>query len=160
MNSGRKGKALAKVRAHRWLYGLTMAVMVFTGFGQLPIFKRYYISSIPGLGWSADFYITHMIHYVGASLLLGLLAYAITSHLLKGKKVSRITPAGYVRMAFVAGLVLTGVFRVVKNLPDVAFPPGFTLAVDISHMGFMMAYGVAALLFWRLKAGWVSEKTG
>jgi hypothetical protein len=160
MNSARQGSTFAGSRARRWLYGPTIAVMAFTGFGQMPIFKRYYISSIPGMGWSADFYLTHMIHYLGASLLLGLLAYAISGYLFEGKRVFRITPAGYVRMAFLAGLVVTGVFRVLKNLPDVVFSPGFTLAVDISHLGFVMAYGVASLLYWRLKAGWVAERTG
>jgi hypothetical protein len=160
MNSARQDIAFAGARARRWLHGLTMAVMAFTGFGQMPIFKRYYISSIPGMGWSADFYLTHIIHYLGASLLLGLLAYAITGYLFGGKRVFRVTPAGYVRMAFLAGLVVTGVFRVLKNLPDVVFPPGFTMALDISHLGFMMAYGATALVFWHLKAGWVAERTG
>ncbi|MBW2050308.1 MAG: hypothetical protein JRJ09_17530, partial [Deltaproteobacteria bacterium] len=54
------------------LYILTFIVMAFTGFGQMPIFKRYYISDIPGMAWSADFYATHYIHYMGAILLLGL----------------------------------------------------------------------------------------
>ena len=46
-------------KALKWLYILTFTVMAFTGFGQMPIFKRYHVSDIPGMGWSADFYLTH-----------------------------------------------------------------------------------------------------
>ena len=142
----------------RWVYGITMAVMAFTGFGQLPIFKRYYISAIPGMAWSADFYVTLFIHYLGAVLLAALLAYAIADHALLRRRFSRITPAGYVRAAMLAGIVVTGIFRVLKNMPDLDFSPAFTKMIDISHLGFMMSYGVAALISWRMRARWVAEK--
>jgi hypothetical protein len=38
-------------RVLRWVYILTLFAMALTGFGQMPIFKRYYISDIPGMGW-------------------------------------------------------------------------------------------------------------
>lgn len=124
----------------------------------MPIFKRYGISAIPGMAWSADYYVTLFIHYLGAVLLAGLLAYAIADHALVRRKGTRITAAGYVRAAILAGVVATGIFRVLKNLPDVDFSPAFTQVVDISHLGFMMAYGAAALLFWRLRSRWLTEK--
>jgi len=147
-----------KYRLLRWAFGILIAVMAFTGFGQMPIYKRYYISAIPGMAWSADYHVTLFIHYLGAVLLICLLAYAITGHALLKGRAARITPAGYVRAAILAGLVVTGVFRVLKNLPDVDFSPAFTRVVDLSHLGFMMIYGAAALLFWRMRARWVAEK--
>ncbi|RJR50627.1 MAG: FeS-binding protein [Desulfobacteraceae bacterium] len=146
-----------KDRAMRWIFGITMAVMAFTGFGQLPIFKRYYISAIPGMAWSADFYVTLFIHYLGAVLLTGLLAYAVTEHALARRGFARLTASGYVRALILAGIVGSGIFRVLKDLPGVDFSPVFTRVIDISHLGLMVAYGAAALLFWRLKAGWVTE---
>ncbi|MBW2050417.1 MAG: FeS-binding protein, partial [Deltaproteobacteria bacterium] len=46
-------------------------------------------------------------------------------------------------------------FRVLKNLPHVVFSPNFTLFIDISHLGFMMFYLMAALLFLITKSGWI-----
>jgi len=137
------------------LYILTFIVMAFTGFGQMPIFKRYYISDIPGMAWSADFYATHYIHYMGAILLLGLLAYCIIDYFLSGRRQYRLTASGYVRILLLAGIVITGIFRVLKNLPHVVFSPNFTLFIDISHLGFMMFYLMAALLFLITKSGWI-----
>jgi len=37
-------------RPLRWIYLTTTFLLVLTGFGQMPIFKRYYIADIPGLG--------------------------------------------------------------------------------------------------------------
>jgi heme A synthase len=152
-------KAAAKELAvdRKWLkrfYVFLFAVMAFTGFGQMPIFKRYYISDIPGLGWSADFYATHYIHYLGAALLLGLLAYWIVDYLLTGRREFHLTTSAYVRIVLLGGIVVTGIFRVFKNLPDVVFSPGFTMFIDIAHLGFMMAYLLAALIFLVFKSGW------
>jgi len=138
----------------KWSYLGIFIVMAFTGFGQMPIFKRFYISDVPGLGWSADFYATHYIHYLGAILLFVLLAYVITDYLIKGRSEFRLTASAYVRIVLLGGIVVTGIFRVLKNLPDVLFSPGFTMFIDIAHLGFMMAYLMAALVFLIFKSGW------
>ena len=33
----------------RWLYGIAIGVALFSGMGQMPIYKRYYLADIPGL---------------------------------------------------------------------------------------------------------------
>ena len=144
--------------ALRWVYILTFIVMAFTGFGQMPIFKRYYVSDIPGMGWSADFYLTHYIHYLGAIFLIGLIAYVIVDYILSGRKDFSLTSSAFVRIALLGAIVITGIFRVFKNLPDVVFSPGFTLFIDISHLGFMMLYLLTALVFSIMKSGWVVRK--
>jgi heme A synthase len=144
----------------RRLYAFLLLVMAFTGFGQMPIFKRYYVSEIPGMGWAADFYLTHTLHYLGAIVLFALFAYVITDFLLKGKNHDRLTASAYVRLALLGGLVVTGIFRVFKNLPDVSFSPGFTLFIDLAHLGFVMLFGIAALLFMIFKLPWVEPRRG
>ena len=75
----------------RYLYMFTVFFLVLSGFGQMPIFKRYYIADIPGLGWLAKFYITHYIHYLGAILLLGVCAYYITDYFMFNFKKKKLT---------------------------------------------------------------------
>ncbi len=69
-------KAFSELTYFKPLYLLLLFVMGLTGFGQMPIFKRYYIADIPGLAWLADFYATHYIHYIGAVILFGFFVYA------------------------------------------------------------------------------------
>ena len=144
-------------RAVKRVFILTVAVLAFTGFGQMPIFKRYYISDIPGMAWSADFYFTHFLHYIGAAVLLGLFAYFVMDYILSGRKRFRLTPSAYLRIILLAGIVITGVFRVFKNMPDVVFSPAFTVFIDISHLGFAMAYLFLALVLAVMKRGWLME---
>ena len=151
--------ALVRNRAVHWLFGALFIIMAFTGFGQMPIFKRYYVSDIPGMGWSADFYLTHYIHYLGAILLFALLAFVITDYVANGRKRYQLTSSAYVRLALLAGIVCTGIFRVLKNLPDWVFSPGFTLFIDISHLGFMMLYLLSAAVFALLKAEWIRDES-
>jgi hypothetical protein len=132
--------------------------MAFTGLGQMPIFKRYYIADIPGLGWSADFFFTHTLHYLGAGLVLALFGYAVADYLLSIRRRYALTGAGWTRVLVLAGIVGTGAVRVLKNLPDVTFSPGFTMFVDIAHLGLMMLFLVAALLFTVMKRHWVRER--
>jgi len=142
-------------KALRRVFILTMALTAFTGFGQMPIFKRYYISDIPGMAWSADFYATHFLHYLGASVLLGLFAYFVLDYILTGRKHFQLTPSAYLRIILLVGIVATGILRVFKNMPDVLFSPTFTVFIDISHLGFAMAYLFTALVLAVMKRGWL-----
>lgn len=145
-------------RVLKKVYVLLFFFLGLTGFAQMPIFKRYYISDIPGLGWLADFYFTHTLHYLGAIVLFALLAYYTTQYLLQGRRVYRLTPAAYIRLILLAGLVATGIVRVLKNLPEVSFSPRTTMFVDIGHLGFMMIYMVAAFFLSLFKRGWIIER--
>lgn len=145
-------------KALRLIYILLFIVMGFTGLGQMPIFKRYYIADIPGLGWSADYYLTHTIHYLGAILLLGIITYALIDFILSGRKEYSLTGSAYIRIAFLSGIVVTGIFRVLKNLPDIVFSPGFTMFIDISHLVFMVFYLFSAILFLALGSGWLKPQ--
>jgi len=142
----------------RWLFAGIFIVMTFTGFGQMPIFKRYYVSDIPGMGWSADFYFTHYVHYLGASILLAFFAYIVCDYLLLKKGEFKLTGAAYVRLVLLAGIIGTGIFRVLKNLPDTVFSPGFTLFIDIAHLGFVILYLIAALVFSIIKSRWLENR--
>ncbi len=42
----------------RRAFTLTLFFSALTGFAQMPIFKRYYVADLPGLGWLAEYYVT------------------------------------------------------------------------------------------------------
>ena len=97
-------------RAVRYVYLVTVFFLTLTGFGQMPIFKRYYIADIPGFGWLAQFYVTHYIHYLGAVLILALVTYMIIDYLILQKKRIRLTASGYVRGTILAAILVSGLY--------------------------------------------------
>jgi glucan phosphoethanolaminetransferase (alkaline phosphatase superfamily) len=123
----------------------------------MPIFKRYYIADIPGLGWLAQYYVTHVIHYVGAILLIAFTVYIATVYLKLMRKRLALTKSAYIRLSILAAVMATGIFRVLKNMPDIVFSPGFTMFIDISHLGFMMALMVCGLLAAMIGCKWIKE---
>lgn len=134
--------------APRWYspaWKLAVFVLALSGFAQMPIFKRYYIADLPGLGWLADFYFTHKMHYVAAAVLLGMAAWLLTGWLLRRTRRWKVTPGGWVRLVLMAGIVVTGAVRMLKNQPGVSFSPELTMIVDWAHLGFVMLLGLAAL---------------
>ena len=139
-------------------YRVLLFALALTGVAQMPIFKRYYIADVPGLGWLADFYLTHALHYLGGSLLLALVTYCAAVYLLSLRKRYALTGSAVVRIALLGAIVVTGGFRVLKNLPGIAFSPVTTQVIDIAHLGFMgllFLVGAAAV---RFRWTWLADR--
>ena len=144
-------KTTGKLR--KYIYGITFFFLVLTGFGQMPVYKRYYISDIPGLDWLSQFYLTHVMHYIASSVLITLAVYVIISYVFKGS--GRITGSGYFKIFILAGLIVSGVLLVIRNLPGVFLDHNLIIVLDLTHLGFcMMLLGVS---FYTLitKKSWV-----
>lgn len=56
------------VMINHWLVATSGLVLLFSGFGQLPMYKRYNVIKIPGLEWSANFEITYLMHLIAAAI--------------------------------------------------------------------------------------------
>ncbi len=133
-------------RLQRWIFVLAVVALAVSGVGQMPIFKRYYIADLPGLAWTADFYVTHLIHYVAATVFLTIIAYRVgLAVFARGVAPFRVSRLQWVQAAAVAGLIITGALRVWKNLPDAHVSMAAGMVVAISHMLFAMAWGGLAL---------------
>jgi uncharacterized membrane protein (UPF0182 family) len=145
-------------RPVRWLYLVTTFFLVLTGFGQMPIFKRYYVADIPGLGWLAEFFVTHYIHYLGAVVLLALAAYIITDYLILQRNSRRLTASGYVRLAMLAGILVSGALLVIRNLTGTRFTPGFIIFLDVSHLGLVMMFLLVSLYGLLFKKHWTTAR--
>jgi hypothetical protein len=142
----------------RWIYLTTTFFLMLTGFGQMPIFKRYYIADIPGLGWLAEFFVTHYMHYLGAIVLLALAAFIITDYLVWKRTSRRLTASGYIRIAVLSGILVSGALLVVRNLTGTNFTPGFIVFLDVSHLGLVMVFLVVSLYGLILKKHWTTER--
>ena len=145
-------------RIFRHGYLVTLLFLTLSGFGQMPIFKRYYIADIPGFGWLAQFYTTHFIHYVAAIILITLLSYVIVNHLMANRRYQRVAAAGYLKGVLLGGIVITGIFLVLRNLKGVTFSPGLITFMDISHLGFVMIFLMVALYSLLFKNKWIKTR--
>ncbi|MBT8372979.1 MAG: hypothetical protein HKO68_11830 [Desulfobacterales bacterium] len=142
----------------RWLYLITISILTLTGFGQMPIFKRYYVADIPGLGWLAEFFITHYIHYLGAIFFLGFAAYMIIDYLALIRKSRQMTTTGYIRSVLLAGIVGSGIFLVIRNLSGSTLSSGFIIFLDLCHLGLVMAFLLVSLSCLVFKKQWTTVR--
>ena len=127
----------------RSFYMVLLLFMAMSGFGQMPIFKRYYIADIPGLGWLAQFYVTHYIHYVGAAILLAIGAYFVTRFFLSEGPRPRLSLYGVAQAAIMLIIVVTGALRVVKNYEGYYLSSGMIIFLDILHLAAAMLLLIA-----------------
>ena len=126
------------------VYGFTLFFIALSGFAQMPIFKRYYIADIPGLGWLDQFYVTHVLHYVFATFFIGFGVYVAMDFVLNKKNLSGLTASGVVKIVVILGLMVSGGLMVVKNLPGIYFSHTLIYVMNISHLGLCMALLMAS----------------
>ena len=134
------------MRTSSWaarLWVLNILVLAVTGFGQMPLYNRYYLTSVPGLSWLGDFGLTHAIHYIAAAVFLAQVCYWMGNILFA--RGWRLTSTGLLRVLAIAVLVGTGVVRVAKNDPDIWFSPTTVMLVDWTHIAATILFGVFAL---------------
>ena len=151
-------KPINQNKAVRYIYLMTVFFLILSGFGQMPIFKRYYIADIPGFGWLAQFYLTHYIHYLGAILILALTTYMIIDYLILQKKRMRLTATGYVRGSILAGILVSGMLLVIRNLEGSRFRPGFIIILDLAHLGLVITFLMVAVYCLIRKKQWLTAR--
>jgi hypothetical protein len=142
----------------RFFYTTLLFFMALSGFGQMPIFKRYYIADLPGLGWLAQFYVTHYIHYLGAAVLMAIGAYYFTRYMVAERLRRRLSVYGAIQGVVMFTIAITGALRVLKNYEGIYLSSGLIVFLDILHLAAVMlflgvgAWGVMARKRWTRKA--------
>lgn len=142
----------------RYFYLIIVFFLILTGSGQMPIFNRYYIADIPGLGWLGEFYVTHYMHYLFAIMFIAFITYIITDYLFSKLKSIKITSSGYFRGGIISGLMITGGLLVIRNLRGSGFEPGFIIFLDLSHLGLVIMLLIAGVYCAVSKKRWTENK--
>lgn len=82
----RKGKVLRHSISDRfvhWLTAGTIFLLFFSGVGQLPLYNRYMVTDLPLMGWTDNYFITLVIHYLAAIGLVFIVFYHIVLHVIR-----------------------------------------------------------------------------
>ena len=58
-------------RALHWIAAVSGILLLFSGFGEMPMYKRYFVTEIPGMSWSGDYGIQLIIHYIAGAVFTG-----------------------------------------------------------------------------------------
>lgn len=147
-----------------WVVALSTFVLVFSGFGQMPIYSRYMLDRVPGLSWASDFSVTLVIHYWAAAVLIGAVACHLIFHGIRREfdmvpRRGDLRESGKIIMAtFGLGeependkylaeqrlayafiglslvlVIVTGIMKVLKNLPYINYSEGFTYWITLLH---------------------------
>ncbi|HHX51461.1 MAG TPA: cytochrome b/b6 domain-containing protein [Clostridia bacterium] len=101
-------------RLTHWLVVLSTFVLIFTGIGQMPVYKRYMVDQLPGLNWSSDYAVTVVLHY-GAAMILVFAAIFHLIHLVGKKDFSLIPRQGDFRESFIIIAAMLGKGEEPKN---------------------------------------------
>jgi hypothetical protein len=139
----------------RWLFLIAIWVTMFTGFGNMPLYRRYYVTDLPGMGWAGNFFANVYVHYISGAVVLTLSVYFFLSYFsLRGKGV-RLTSMGVARTAILALGLVSGVFMALKNLPEFQFSFNMAMILNFLHLGMAMLFLLMALVCFIGRRKWV-----
>lgn len=127
-----------------FLFAVTM--LAFTGLLQMPLAKRYALTTVPGMAWTGDFFMVHRLHYLFAALLLFVVALVAVNWMLQWRDKLTLTRLGLTRVVILAGILVSGGLRVYRNLPDVTLPAAAVVTIEWVHIVLVMVLGVVALV--------------
>lgn len=82
-----------KIRRHslielceHWTIAISGIILLFTGLGCLPLYKRYYLTEVVGFGWTADFFNVTLVHYISAIFFISAVLFHIFYHGFRGDR--------------------------------------------------------------------------
>lgn len=68
-----------------WAIAISGLILLCTGIFELPVAKRYYIITVPGLGWTADFITSLYLHYAAALVFTAAGIFHLAYHGMRGE---------------------------------------------------------------------------
>lgn len=151
------GKATS--RGFKGLYAIAVVIALFTGFGSMPLWGRYYIADIPGLKWSGDFFVNLQIHLFVGALLLCLAVYMLVYYLNVRSSGVRLTRSGRIRAVFLVLAILSGVAMAIRNLSGIQFAFEWQVSLVFLHMGVAVAFMVASIVCLIARCRWTLDST-
>ncbi|MDY6905072.1 MAG: hypothetical protein SWH61_10335 [Thermodesulfobacteriota bacterium] len=139
------------------IYAGLVILTAFTGFGNMPLYKRYYVSNLPGLSWTSDFLINVRVHYIAGSFLLAIGIYFLVLYLFSSRSHLQLTVTGRLRALFLALSLFSGMIMAFKNLPSVTFSFGWLVGMNFLHMGTAMVFVFLSLGCFIARARWAKD---
>ncbi|HOJ51245.1 MAG TPA: cytochrome b/b6 domain-containing protein [Syntrophales bacterium] len=122
-----------------WLVAISGLVLLVTGLFEMPMAKRYYISSVPGLGWSADYIVALNVHYVAAFVFIAACVFHVVYHLARGDK-GLMPQRGDLKASF----------QVIKSFFGVGEEPPFHKYLPEQRLAYV---GMAFIIFMLIVSG-------
>ncbi len=73
------------VRACHWLIAASALLLAFSGIGFMPLYGRFFLNDLPGMGWVSDFDLQMRLHYLSALVFLAAGAFHLAFHGRRGE---------------------------------------------------------------------------
>lgn len=70
-------------RIVHWVSAVSIFMLIFTGLGQMPVYKRYKLTDISWMQWSGDYHVTLILHYIFATILIYIVFYHMFYHFVR-----------------------------------------------------------------------------
>ncbi len=81
-----------------WIVAFSSVILIISGLGQIPFYRRHNIISIPGLSWPEQHSLFLQLHYYFSAVLIGIILFHVIYHLWKKEYTLMPRLGDFVRM--------------------------------------------------------------
>ncbi|MBB5021860.1 formate dehydrogenase subunit gamma [Desulfurispira natronophila] len=71
------------IRTTHWTIAISALLLLFSGFGELPMYGRYGLVNLPGMAWSSNYEIHLIIHYIAAFFFTTAVSFHLVHHTIR-----------------------------------------------------------------------------
>jgi len=133
----------------KWFLTAAVCLALFTGFGNMPLYGRYYIADLPGFHWSGNFIVNLKLHLIVGAIFLALVIYRFMGILIQGQNLAAFTILEKLTGLALALVVLSGLLAGIKNFAFLTPALALNMTLTFFHLGsaiLLMIVGLAFLL--------------
>ena len=131
----------------KWFLTAAVCLALFTGFGNMPLYGRYYIADIPGFHWSGNFIVNLKIHLIAGAIVLALVIYRFTGIFILGQKLAAFTVLEKLTGLALAMVVLSGLMAGLKNFAFLTPALSLHMTLTFFHLGSAILLIIVGLAF-------------
>ena len=131
----------------RWLFSAFALLALFTGFGNMPLYGRYYLADIPGLQWSGNFIVNLKVHLAAGAVVLALAVYTLAGRVIRRHESAPRSVLDRLLGIALTLVLLSGLVVGVKNFA--VWTPGLQvmIAINFFHLGTAMLFVALGVVF-------------
>ena len=130
----------------KWILAVALFVALFTGFGNMPLYGRYYIADLPGFGWAGNFIVNLKVHLVTGALLLALALYWLAGFIRLNRKWSGLSGIMKLTVACIALSLFSGLLAGLKNFAFLTPGLALNMIINFFHMGMAMLVAMVGVI--------------
>ncbi|HOO73136.1 MAG TPA: hypothetical protein PK926_15370 [Spirochaetota bacterium] len=137
---------------YRYAFIITTAMLLFSGLGQMPLYKRYFIADVPGFSWTGDYFFLNHLHYFSAALMAFLIPVGFFKNYFRSYiENNESRPAAYAFIIMFAAFFAADIAKIIAAGYGAGYPREMIFTISLMNILLTFLFVITVPLLWASK---------